>query len=56
MTDTQTYSCPVCGDDVETSDYSHTVICESCATPLHVERDAQFDESGWHDLTELIPE
>jgi len=52
---TQFYSCPVCSDDVEATDDSHIVICESCTTRLRVERDAQFDRGMWHDLTRLIP-
>lgn len=52
---TQTYSCPVCADDVEVGEHSRIVICESCATKLRVDPDASFDGGLWHDLTRLVP-
>ena len=53
--DVQTYSCPVCGDDVTAHDSAHSVKCRSCATRLRVDRDAQFEGGAWHDLTRLVP-
>jgi hypothetical protein len=52
-----TYSCPVCWEDVPIPDYIKygPIKCYGCDTRLRIERDADFHDGMWHDLTRLIP-
>jgi endogenous inhibitor of DNA gyrase (YacG/DUF329 family) len=52
---TATYSCPICGDDVTVGHTEHIVYCPECEATLSVDRDAEFRDGHWRDLTTLTP-
>lgn len=47
------YECPECGDDVLVHEEDKTVVCNECHTELGVDRDAEYDNERWKDLTHL---
>lgn len=53
MNDFEEYMCPACGDDVKISQKLEEGRCPHCMTDFTVNRDAEFDNGRWIDLTSL---
>jgi hypothetical protein len=47
------YRCPVCSADVPVGHNEHIVYCADCESTLDVNRDAEFRDGHWRDLTTL---
>lgn len=50
---TKEYPCPYCGDACEVDDNDIDGSCLSCGTIYKVNRDAEFVDGMWKDLTKL---
>jgi transcription initiation factor IIE alpha subunit len=49
------YECPVCAEWVAIlNTTSHKFNCPWCKEPLLLERDAEFENGAWHDLSRLV--
>lgn len=49
------YSCPQCHDDLPVGDGDVTANCQNCRKTFAVDRDAEFRDGMWRDLTTLRP-
>ena len=49
------YCCPCCYSDVTVGETEAFVRCPACKTLLEVNRDADFKDGLWRDLTTLRP-
>lgn len=47
------YLCPQCSNDVTVSPKTEEGRCPHCGTDFTVNRDAEFDNGRWIDLTRL---
>ncbi len=50
---TQTYECPVCGEDVSVHPVVDKITCSHCQTWLAVNPDADYVNGIWRDCTTL---
>jgi hypothetical protein len=48
------YDCPKCGDPVEVGDNDIYWVCKGCCNEGRIDRDAEFVDGMWKDLTSLI--
>lgn len=47
------YDCPNCGADIEVSEESESATCKCCKWVFAVNRDGEFRDGMWRDLTTL---
>ncbi len=49
------HECPSCGETLEVGEFDSKVTCLECQNSWIVDRDAEFDNGSWRDLSKLIP-